>query len=149
MKEKEIAELPCPTNYDLSDINSIKKKVNPDIVKKFNDKRGAKLSSSFSRFNDSVYYPEKERLMQGNDSVSPVKYDPLAAYKLIRSNKTDHISFTKDNRKLEFKKESRESPSPTKYKVINENDLNPTAITKGKSIGKSKRELEFKIPTYY
>ena len=103
LKEKEISELPWPMNYNLSDLNSIKKKVDVDVIRKINEKRISKLANSYSRFNDSWFYHEKERLMKGNDSVSPVKYDPLTAYKLMRSKKSEIVSFTKENRKLDLK----------------------------------------------
>ena len=47
-----------------------------------------------------MFFAEKERLMKGNDSVSPNKYDISPADKLIRIRRTFNISFTKADRKL-------------------------------------------------
>ena len=146
--ELECVNLPSPSNYNLSQIKSIGNRVQADLLTKLKQKRMSKFSLSYSRFKDSVFYHEKERLMKGNDSVSPTIYDSLAAYKALQSNKNGKVSFTKEKREFIINKEDKESPSPTKYNAIIESDINPARIKKGVSIGKSKRQFDFKVPTF-
>lgn len=88
--EKEIGRLPCPNKYNLQELFSIHKNTQLDVVKKIRTQKLKLLSSSYSRFDDSVFYPEKERLMKGNDSVSPDKYDVIQGYKYTRAKRPFH-----------------------------------------------------------
>ena len=140
-----MSDLPAPANYNLTDVHSIANSTKVDPLHRLRQKRIHKISSSYSRFDDHLFYPEKERLMKGNDSVSPDKYDPLVALKATQARKRNFASFPKENRNLELKREEKESPSPAKYKVIAEYDIKFTRNMKGATMGTLKRKLEFKV----
>jgi hypothetical protein len=58
------------------------------------------IAGSQQRFVDNVFYPEKERLMQGNDSVDAGKYDTMESYNAIRMRRGNNASFTRQARGL-------------------------------------------------
>ena len=146
--ERQMEHLAGPASYNLSGVFSIEDKTKNDVITNVRQRRMMKLTQSFSRFKDSSYYPEKERLLKGTNSVSPDKYDPIPAYKAIRVRRGYQAKFSKQNRGLEPKKEKKESPSPTKYHIKTEEDIKFTQVPKGAPIGLSKRRMEFKVPTY-
>lgn len=113
--EKDLSDLPSAANYNLSKLYSIENKTKPDLVKEIRKDRIIELSKSMSRFKDKTFYAEKERLMKGNDSVSPDKYDVSNADKITRIRRTFNISFSKADRKLFPKRQKPTSLSPTKY----------------------------------
>jgi len=63
---KEYANYPSPLNYNLSNMYSVSDKTTAGVLERLKQSRMKKHTSSLSRFEDKVFHPEYERLMQGN-----------------------------------------------------------------------------------
>jgi len=144
--------------YNLQDHNSINKKTKLNILHKFRKNRLVRDSKSHSRFEDKTYFPEKERFLKGNTSVSPDKYNPLPALKASKVRRVYHAMFTSQDRGLDNLKKIDDKDSDNSKSFVDnfsipnvksEADIKYSSVPKGAPIGLGKRVLEFKVPTFY
>lgn len=128
--EKDLGDLPSPSSYNLSYLNSITQKAQATKESQIKEKLSEK--KRFDRFKDKTYFRELDR-GHGDNSPGPGAYQKADTDKLPSVRKSCETLFGKADRKLMFRKEDKESPSPTKYNVRYE--FKGTRNLKGASFG--------------
>lgn len=131
-----MGDLPSPSSYNLSYINSIKQKA--QLTKESQIKEQLSEQKRFDRFKDKTYFRELDR-GHGDNSPGPGAYEQADKNKLPNVRKSCETLFGKADRKLVLKKEEKESPSPTKYNVRYE--FKGTRNIKGASFGTAPKKF--------
>ena len=112
----------------------------PTLVRTRETELREKLSPKkrYDRFKNKAYFKELDRGI-ADQSPGPCAYSPPDKATLPSVRKSCETLFGKADRKLYFKKEDKESPSPTKYNVVYE--FKGTSHVKGVSFGKAEKKF--------
>jgi hypothetical protein len=110
-------DIPSPSVYNLQYLHSISKNAQISKAKRLYNDFSPKRACDYDRFKDKTYCKELDR-KTGGQSPGPCAYDGDRQSAIFpRVRKSRGTLFGKSDRKLKFKKEVVDSPSPTKYDV--------------------------------
>jgi hypothetical protein len=134
--QTDLDDLPSPGSYDLSYYKSIMNQAKAPKETELREKLSPR--KRYDRFKNKAYFKELDRGI-ADQSPGPWAYSPPDKAKFPSVRKSCETLFGKADRKLNFKKEDKESPSPTKYNVVY--DFKGSAHVKGISFGKAEKKF--------
>ncbi|CAI2375455.1 unnamed protein product [Moneuplotes crassus] len=136
LNEQDLECLPSPSSYNLEQFKSIATQAKASNADHLRKKRNSNMR--YGRFGGKTYFKELD-VSNCEQGPGPGVYDSHN-YKQIKLPKMKHKKgFSYVDRKLEFKKEKKESPSPTKYNV--QYEFKGTNHVKGPTFGSAEKKF--------
>ena len=130
--------IPCPSSYNLSYLDSISKNAAAKPEHKFRNQYGP--FKRYDKFKNKTYFKELDR-GGGEESPGPWRYnaEKHKTINLPNVRKSWGTLFGGAKRGLHFKKEDKDSPSPTKYNV--QYEFKGTDHKKGYTFGSAAKKF--------